>query len=60
MREPTTVHNPTVGDKLECPGCGDMLTLTPMDGWSGPHCGCVDRTCHTDWIITTGQIRDRR
>lgn len=53
MREPTTVHNPRVGDKLECPGCGDTLTLTPMDGWCGPHVSCVDGTVHTDWIVTT-------
>jgi hypothetical protein len=52
MREPTTVYNPRVGDTLKCPGCGDMLRLTPMDGWCGPHVSCVDRTVHTDWIVT--------
>lgn len=51
-----TVHNPTVGDRLECPACGDALTLTPMDGWCGPHVSCVNGTVHTDWIITTGRM----
>lgn len=52
MREPTTVLNPRVGDVLVCPGCGDALKLTPMDGWCGPHVGCVNGTVHSDWILT--------
>lgn len=52
MRDVTTVLDPRVGDKMNCPGCGDLLTLTPMDGWGGPHVGCVGRTSHGDWIIT--------
>lgn len=52
MREPTTVLDPRVGDKLECPGCEDPVWMTEMDGWCGPHVSCIGGTRHTDWIIT--------
>lgn len=52
MRQPTTVRDPRIGDVLVCPGCGDTLTLTAMDGWCGPHVSCVNGTVHTDWILT--------
>lgn len=52
MKDIVTVLDPFVGDKMDCPGCGDPLTLTEMDGWAGPHCGCVNYTVHSDWILT--------
>lgn len=53
MRTPTTVLDPRIGDKMTCPGCDDPVTLTPQDGWCGPHVSCVGSTMHSDWIITT-------
>lgn len=49
---PTTVLDPRVGDKMTCPGCGDLVTLTAQDGWCGPHTSCHHGTVHSDWIIT--------
>ncbi|OZE35635.1 hypothetical protein CH259_16545 [Rhodococcus sp. 05-2254-4] len=48
------VINPEVGDKLKCPGCGEMLTLDWANGWRNSNgYGCKPaRTTHSDHIVT--------
>lgn len=51
---PIVIESARVGDKLKCPGCGEMLTLDWADGWTnrnGFTCSPTN-TVHTDHIRT--------
>lgn len=52
MKQPTTVLDPRVGDRMTCPGCDQLVEMTPQDGWYGNGYTCTRFTTHSDWILT--------
>lgn len=54
------VANPSVGDTMLCPGCGELLSLDWADGWrndNGLTCK-PPTTTHSDHIATLGELRE--
>lgn len=49
-----TIIDPRIGDKVDCPGCGEVLTLDWADGWrndNGLTCYPANTT-HSDHVKT--------